>query len=1026
MDLTQALQMTFMRFLEPITAAAANPLYRRDLLAALGLDLVSAAEEAVADLADALGACAEVVQALADVDVADPSLEDLLRVLEGVADAVTAARAVAEQAAALDPETFDPLDLLQRLLSLLTVRYLLAYVPTAYAAARLLTLIRVPENQYPPFPQVVLDDVPALVSDPANFLTSYYLGDGGLAALQTTEDARQAADRLFPRVAALLQRLGINALYARDPGRDLPLETTIADRLLTLQFPIAPGAGAGLAITLRAEEEEGAAFVFLPFGALGYTHTTPDWSVTLTVTGMLNGLAIGTQGLELPDGQEDLTLQAQLTASKRARGTAPALRTSASGTRLEIGAAQVMIGATFGADYDVELLLELKSAALVVAPPAGDGFLQQILPADGVRANFDLAIGWSRRRGLHFRGGAGLEATLPVQANLLGVLAVDSVYVALKTGDNDLRGVLASTVTVTLGPLTAVVERMGLEARLSFPPEGGNLGLADLAVAFMPPRGAALAIDAAVVRGGGYLFFEPDRQQYAGILMLEIGGVVTVTAIGLLTTRLPDGSAGFSLFVLITAEDFAPIQLGMGFTLDGLGGLLGLHRTVMADVLRDGLQRNTLDHLLFPRDPLRKAPAIIAGLNAAFPPAPDRFLFGPMAVLGWGTPTLVTLKLALVLEIPDPVRLMILGRLTATLPDPEHPLVHIQIDAIGELNFQQGTVALDGTLVDSKLLEFVLTGSMRLRASWGESPYFMLSLGGFHPRFPVPAGMAGLTRLGLSLSASDSLRLRLETYLALTPNTVQFGARVDLLVKAGDFSLEGCLAFDTLLNLAPFGFVVDIAAGVALRHKGSLLLGVFLTMSLSGPTPWHVRGTASFELFLLHFTVQFDHRFGPAAPPPLPEPVDVGTLLRAALADVRSWSSELPGDTHPFVALRAVPGSGVVAHPLARVTVRQRIVPFDYRIARFGSAVPAGEREFHVRVELAGGSLAVQPQMLEDHFAPGQFQNLREDEKLFGSSFEKRQAGFQFGSDAYAYDAALSLEMPIDHETIVVEVSGQP
>ncbi|GAB3960416.1 hypothetical protein GCM10027614_82220 [Micromonospora vulcania] len=46
---------------------------------------------------------------------------------------------------------------------------------------------------------------------------------------------------------------------------------------------------------------------------------------------------------------------------------------------------------------------------------------------------------------------------------------------------------------------------------------------------------------------------DPDNGRYAGILQLKIGDIVTVTAIGLVTTKLPDGSPGFSLLVIITA-----------------------------------------------------------------------------------------------------------------------------------------------------------------------------------------------------------------------------------------------------------------------------------------------------------------------------------------------------------------------------------------------------------------------------------------------------------------------------------------
>ena len=83
---------------------------------------------------------------------------------------------------------------------------------------------------------------------------------------------------------------------------------------------------------------------------------------------------------------------------------------------------------------------------------------------------------------------------------------------------------------------------------------------------------------AAGFTGGGFLRYIEAEERYEGMLELEYEEEISLKAIGLLTTRLPDGRPGFSLLIIITAE-FNPIQLGLGFTLNGVGGLLGLNRT---------------------------------------------------------------------------------------------------------------------------------------------------------------------------------------------------------------------------------------------------------------------------------------------------------------------------------------------------------------------------------------------------------------------------------------------------------------
>ena len=118
----------------------------------------------------------------------------------------------------------------------------------------------------------------------------------------------------------------------------------------------------------------------------------------------------------------------------------------------------------------------------------------------------------------------------------------------------------------------------------------------------------------------------------------------------------------------------------------------------------------------------------------------------------------------------------------------------------------------------------------------------------------------------MSLSDGDDLRLRCECYLALTSNTVQFGARLDLHAAGGGFTVDGYLGVDALFHFAPFEFVVDIGAGVALRYHGRLLMGIYLEGTLSGPTPWQVRGKATFKVLFFKVSVSFKHRFGQDSP----------------------------------------------------------------------------------------------------------------------------------------------------------------
>ena len=69
---------------------------------------------------------------------------------------------------------------------------------------------------------------------------------------------------------------------------------------------------------------------------------------------------------------------------------------------------------------------------------------------------------------------------------------------------------------------------------------------------------------------------------------------------------------------------------------------------------------------MFPKDVIANAPRIISDLRAIFPPRKGKFLIGPMAKLGWGTPTLISLSLGIIIEIPG--NIAIVGVLQVALP----------------------------------------------------------------------------------------------------------------------------------------------------------------------------------------------------------------------------------------------------------------------------------------------------------------------------------------------------------------------
>jgi hypothetical protein len=275
-------------------------------------------------------------------------------------------------------------------------------------------------------------------------------------------------------------------------------------------------------------------------------------------------------------------------------------------------------------DPELEIELSFDKAEIIIDGTDADSFVKKIIGNELQTIKFAGAIVWSSKTGLHFKGQGGLKMLVPINQTI-SVLKLDSLALGVNLSDIGIDLSVGLTGSTRLGPLTISIDNIGIKLMLRNAPAGkaGLLGDLDLEFGFKSPDGLGLAIDSDFVTGGGYLFFDETKGEYAGILNLEIKGI-SLTAVGILTTKRPDGQEGFSLLIIISSE-FPPIQLGFGFKLNGVGGILGLNRTVVAEVLREGIKNRTLDSILFPPNPVENAPKIISDLKQVFPDAEGRF-----------------------------------------------------------------------------------------------------------------------------------------------------------------------------------------------------------------------------------------------------------------------------------------------------------------------------------------------------------------------------------------------------------------
>jgi hypothetical protein len=899
------------------------------------------------------------------------------------------------------------------LLSYLLITYAEKIEPGIVGIANLLGIVNyVPQPgvandpTHPPFiqKQLSLSNLQGLLTNPVSTMESIYQWGS------PTFDGTQ----MMPRLGTSCTLLGLPAFVANPPGTTLnaPLlsiqanpATTPPGLLATFQEGL-PGA---YSVTLQVSQRFAIQLQLQgSFGANLQATVTPPATVMLSLpTATLTGSLLSTLTGSGADATHPLLIL----------GSAGSSRMEAQSLSLSLGVT-LTASTTGSGSADPTFQAGVTGGNVVIDTTNADGFIADILGPVHVEAPFQIQATWRLGTGLHVTGGAQIEIDLPLHLTL-GPVTVPTLYLIGGVGSNGITLEVSVALGVALGPVQVAVDRLGAIGTLSFPSQGGNLGPADIQIAFKPPTGLGIAIDAAAVVGGGYISFDPSKGQYAGMLQLALLNEVQVTAIVILDTVMPDGSSGFSFLFIITFN-LPPIQLGFGFTLNGVGGLGGVNRTMDLDALQAGFRAHTLGTIMFPSDPIDNAPQIIKNIDTTFPVAPGRYLFGPLLEIGWGTPTLLTFTIGVILSLPDPITLAILGLIDGGLPTQQEDLVELHIEVLGVVDFAAQTLSIDGQLYNSRILTFALNGGLAVRLAWGANRNFLFSLGGFNPHFDTTGlNVPPLARLSLSIGNGDNPRLSANSYLAVTSNTLQFGANVEAWAHAGGFGVHGYVGFDVLFIISPFSFEFDFTASFDVTYDGDTLLGLSVTGVLSGPTPWHLHADASISLVFFSVSKSIDLTWGDSNQVSLPAKPVLPDLV-AALQDPRSWSAALPAGASVAVSLiAAAPGATVLSvHPLGTLTVKETVVPLDLPITRYGSATPADGSEFSIgSVAIDGQAEAIAP--VQDYFAPGQFLTLTDDQKLSSPSFEPYDAGVTIGSTTVL--SGQDVTRPVMYEELYID-----
>ncbi len=412
---------------------------------------------------------------------------------------------------------------------------------------------------------------------------------------------------------------------------------------------------------------------------------------------------------------------------------------------------------------------------------------------------------------------------------------------------------------VSIGPLTCNLYGLSITGGIeAFSP---RMELAGLGISYGTPGVSVLGSMARVDN-------EQVALQYSGTVGVKVSDWSFV-AVGSYS-ELKSGGTSFFLYLDASVK----IAVSPAFIIEGFAAGMGLNYKMtcpeMTDVYNFPLMQAQRKET--PEDTLkilegRKADANHVTRQWLQPSAGDYWI---AAGIRFSFNELMSGNMILVARFGEGLQFSLLGLARLCLPKgagKDAAYVYAELQMLSVLRPNDGCFTMQAGLTPAS---FLLSKSCRLYGGvafslwFGSNPHagdFVLTIGGYHAAFRPPDHYPSVDRAGFSWKVSDTVSIKGEAYLAVTPSCVMAGGRLEVVFQSGDIHAWFTAGADFLVAFHPFSFAAEIHIAVGVSVKLNLaLFTVNLSLSLGaslelwGPP---TGGAVTVHLSLLSFTICF-------------------------------------------------------------------------------------------------------------------------------------------------------------------------
>ena len=495
----------------------------------------------------------------------------------------------------------------------------------------------------------------------------------------------------------------------------------------------------------------------------------------------------------------------------------------------------------------------------------GNGLAAGVLADDGseggtVRPTFDISIWKYHTESVEVMMRGELEYWFPVNKQF-GPVKIAQIGVRIDNnqtfngqseprlailidGEAKIAGFLAQLDDLEVSfPILALTDVKGQRSN------GWQYDLAGCAIAYDGPAfeiaGALRKTVLSDTDGNSYL-------EYQGLCTISTS-TMAISAIGAFG-RVPNsqGDSYVTCFV-IAALDF-PIGGPPMFFVTGLAGGLGLNRQLVLPEVSDVPNSPFIRALNgFGDNPMGALESIREAL-----PAKQGSLWFAVGVK-FKSFQVIDTKAVLFVKISDGFTIGILGTSTLHLPSEALSIGYVELAFLAYYDSAENLLWVQAQLTDASYLfdkNCRLTGGFAL-ASWFSRGEFVLSVGGYHPKFKAPSYYPEVPRLGINWKPMSNLTIKGGAYFTVCTSAVMLGGGLEATFKSGALSAAFRAGVDVLVVFDPFYYSFGIYIGVSVRLKtwlGTLKASLGADLQIEGPK---MRGTAKIDVAFISFTVKF-------------------------------------------------------------------------------------------------------------------------------------------------------------------------